>query len=321
MGAIQNLAGILGLSFVSGINLYLGVLVTGLAQRLGLVSGLPPELQVLGHTWVLVAAGILYLVEFFADKIPFITPVWDFLHTFIRPVGGALLALGAAGRLSPEAQVLATLMGGGIALAAHGTKMGVRLAAHAVPDPGTHAAISVAEDTGVVALLALAWRHPALAVAVLLALLAVMAAMVPRLVRTLRFLLAAVSGRVKSWFGRGRITELPLPIQEAVHALDPEGEGLVMKAFALQMKGAPALARGALVKVRGEWHFIFKGWFRMKTLPVLAVVRQADLKEGTRHEPGLVFDDLVFKTMPRFSHFYLTKDWASFLNTGGSGIR
>src|SRR5438445_673543 len=84
---------ILGLAFVSGINLYLGILVTGLAQRFGLVTDLPPELQILSHTWVLAAAGVFYTLEFFADKIPFITPVWDFVHTFIRPVGGALLAL------------------------------------------------------------------------------------------------------------------------------------------------------------------------------------------------------------------------------------
>ena len=311
MEALQSLAGILGLAFVSGINLYLGILVTGLAQRLGLVSGLPPELQVLSHTWVLAAAGVLYLVEFFADKVPFVTPVWDFLHTFIRPVGGALLALGAAGRLSPEAQVLATLLGGGIALATHGTKMGVRLAAHAVPDPGTHAAISVAEDTGVVALLALAWRHPALAVGLLSTLLLIILAMLPRLLRTLRFILSAVGGRVRSWFGEGRISELPLPIQEAVRALDPQEEGLVMKAFALRLKGAPALARGALVNVRGDWRFVYKGWFKVRTLPVVQVARQADLKEGVRHEVGLVFDDLVFRTMPRFSHFYLTKEWAA----------
>ncbi|HJW08756.1 MAG TPA: DUF4126 domain-containing protein [Holophagaceae bacterium] len=310
---MQNLAGILGLAFVSGINLYLGVLVTGLAQRLGLVTGLPPELQVLSHTWVLVAAGLLYLVEFFADKIPFITPVWDFIHTFIRPVGGALLALGAAGRLSPEAQVAATLLGGGIALAAHGTKMGVRLAAHAAPDPGTHAAISVAEDTGVVVLLALAYRHPALAVGVVAAMLGIMALLLPRLLRTLRFMLAAVTGRVRSWFGAGRVSELPPAIVEAAFALDPGGDARLLKAYAWKLKGAPALARGALVLVRGEWHFIHRGWLRTKTTHLLT-----DMGGGVIHEPGLVFDDLLFKTMPRFARFYVTKEWAGLLPEAGT---
>lgn len=316
MGAFQNLAGILGLAFVSGINLYLGVLVTGLAQRLGLVTGLPPELQILSHTWVLVLAGVLYALEFFADKIPFITPVWDFVHTFIRPVGGALLALGAAGRLSPEAQVAATLLGGGIALATHGTKMGVRLAAHAAPDPGSHAAISVAEDTGVVALLVLAYRHPILAVTAILMMLSLMALLMPRLLRTLRFILAALVGRIYSWMGTGLVSELPASIVESAFALDPDGGALLLKAYAWKLKGAPALARGALVLVRGEWHFIFRGWFRVKTLHLVT-----DMQGSVMHEPGLIFDDLVFKTSPRFARFYLTKEWSKLLpDVGTSSI-
>jgi hypothetical protein len=313
MGALQNLAGILGLAFVSGINLYLGVLVTGLAQRFGLVTGLPPELQILSHTWVLVAAGLLYAIEFFADKIPFITPVWDFIHTFVRPLGGALLALGAAGRLSPEAQVAATLLGGTIALATHGTKMGVRLAAHAAPDPGTHAAISVAEDTGVVALLVLVYRHPLLALAAVLLMLGLMALLLPRLLRTLRFLVSATLGRVTSCFGPGRISELPPAIMASAFALDPEGGALLLKAYAWQMKGVPALARGALVLVRGEWHFVYRGWFRVKTLHLLT-----DMPNAVIHEPGLVFDDLVFRIAPRPARFYLTKDWSRLLPEAGT---
>ena len=124
MGPVQTLATILGLSTVSGINLYLTVFMVGLAQRLGWVHGLPSDLALLSHPLVLGASALLFLLEFLADKIPFVTPIWDGIHTFIRPVGGALLALGAAAQLNPVLQVLATLAGGTIALGTHGSQKG-----------------------------------------------------------------------------------------------------------------------------------------------------------------------------------------------------
>ncbi len=198
MGSLQTLAAILGISVVSGINLYATVLTIGLAIRYGWVTGLPPDLQVLAHPVVLIAAGAMYAVEFIADKAPFITPVWDVIHTVIRPLGASLLALGAAGNLDPKMQVLAVLAGGSIALGTHSTKMGVRLAAHATPEPVTHSLISLAEDVGVVGLLILAWQHPLIAIPVLLGLLALCTWLLMVVSRGLRSLLRSVFGRLRA---------------------------------------------------------------------------------------------------------------------------
>jgi hypothetical protein len=198
MGSLQTLAAILGISVVSGINLYATALTIGLAIRYGWVTGLPPDLQVLAHPVVLIAAGAMYAVEFIADKAPFITPVWDVIHTVIRPLGASLLALGAAGNLDPKVQVLAVLAGGSSALGTHSTKMGVRLAAHAIPEPVTHSLISLAEDVGVVGLLILAWQHPLIAIPVLLGLLALCTWLLTVVSRGLRSLLRSVFGRLRA---------------------------------------------------------------------------------------------------------------------------
>lgn len=306
MQPMIHIASILGLSFASGVNLYLGVLVTGLCVRYHWVTGLPGELSILGHPAILIAAGLLYLVEFFADKIPFVTVIWDFIHTVVRPVGGALLALAAAGDLPPVVKVLAVLAGGGIALSTHGTKMGFRLLAHTAPEPATHAAISVAEDLGVVALLALAYRYPALASAVLVALLALMAFFIPRLLRTLGFLFTSLAGRVRAWFGPAGPAVVPGWVLERALAADPSGRARILEAYAKSVKGAPKLAEGFLVRTDQRWHFIYRGLFKSRTV---------DLDEG-RMEPlrtdrGWFYDTLHFSKDGKVMSFYVTKDRAA----------
>src|SRR4051812_49110641 len=169
MNAIETLTRILGLSLVSGVNLYATVLVVGLSIRQGWVSGLPPELGILAHPAVLVVAGILYLLEFCADKIPFVNTTWDLLHTFVRPLGGALLALANSTDLDPVLRILAFMVGGSVALGMHSTKAGFRILAHQYPHPVVHSAVSVLEDVGVVGLLILAYAHPLIALCVILA--------------------------------------------------------------------------------------------------------------------------------------------------------
>jgi hypothetical protein len=306
MQPLAHLASILGLSFVSGVNLYLGVLVTGLCVRYNWVTGLPGELSILGHPAVLVAAGLFYALEFFADKIPFVTVIWDFIHTVVRPVGGALLSLAAAGDLPPVVQVLATLVGGTIALSTHGTKMGFRLAAHAAPEPATHAAISVAEDVGVVGLLMLAYSHPVIASIVIVILLGLMAFIIPRIFRTLRFLLASLYGRVRSWFSAASQAEIPVWVLEKALGVDPTGKATALEAYARSVKGAPKLADGFLVRSGQRWHFVFRGLFRSKIV---------DLDEGRleplRTDSGWFYDTLHFAKEGKVMSFYVTKDWSS----------
>lgn len=171
MGSIATLSGILGLAIAGGVNLYLAVLTLGAGIRLGWFQSLPGDLDILAHPVVLGAAGVFYAADFVADKAPFFTPLWDTVHTVVRPVGVALLAFGAAAKLDPLVQVLAVLAAGSVALGTHSTKMGVRLAAHAAPEPVTHSALSIAEDLGVIGLLVLAFTYPWIAIPVLLGLL------------------------------------------------------------------------------------------------------------------------------------------------------
>ena len=196
MGTLQTLSGILGLSFVSGVNLYATILTVGLGLHYGWIHGLPDDLNILGHPLVLIIAGVFYAAEFVADKVPFFTPVWDAVHTIIRPLGAAALALGASSDMSPLMQIIAVLVGGSVALSTHSTKMGMRLAAHAVPEPATHSAISIAEDVGVFGLTALTMTHPLIALPVILLLMVGMFF----LLRMAFKALARAARRVVRWF-------------------------------------------------------------------------------------------------------------------------
>jgi len=305
MAPLSTLAGILGLSVVSGINLYLAVLTVGLAERFHWISGLPPELHVLAHPAVLIAAALLFLIEFFADKVPFVTVIWDGIHTLVRPVGGALLALGAAGNLHPTVQVIAMLAGGTIALGTHGSKMGFRLLAHTAPEPTAHSLISVAEDVGVVGLLALAYSHPYVAIPVLVAIILLTALMLPLLFRVLHFLLAGFAGRVMSWVrgaGRHEVSEWA---ELAILELDAKGSHRVVRAFARRVKGAPRLKDGFLARIGDRWHFIHRGVFRTKAIPM-----DESGIDPLRVGKGLIWDSLVFLRDGKAQVFFLPKDWA-----------
>ncbi|MBI1751705.1 MAG: DUF4126 domain-containing protein [Acidobacteria bacterium] len=303
MTSLQTLAAILGLSTVSGINLYLTVLLVGLGQRLGWIHGLPPDLAVLSHPLVLGAAGLLFLLEFLADKVPFVTPIWDGIHTFIRPAGGALLALGAAADLHPAARALAALAGGTIALSTHGSKMGLRLLAHAAPEPASHSAISVAEDVGVVALLALAYSHPALALGALAAILLATALLLPLLWRSLVLALHGCRSALRALAGTNSRPE-PVPWVELT-ALEwsplSGGTSLALPCFARRVKGVPRFQPAYLALMGGQWHLIYRRWFRIRCLPF----------EGgpVRMFPGLPWDRVVFFREGKPHLLLLGREW------------
>jgi Domain of unknown function (DUF4126) len=193
MKSTEVIASVLGLAVASGLNVYAAVLTVGLGVRFGLLSGLPPELSILASPWVLGLAGVMYAMEFIADKVPFVTPIWDAIHTFIRPLAGALLSVGAAGQMSPMMQVVAGLVGGTVALGTHSTKMGVRLAAHAVPEPVTHSLISIGEDFSSVGLLLLAFHYPMVAIGVVSIMIVAMIVLIPFLYRALKAMAAKLS--------------------------------------------------------------------------------------------------------------------------------
>ena len=169
---ILGLAG--SLSLLAGWRLYLCMLATGIAMRAGVLP-LPDHLSALGvlaNPWVLGLAGIAALAEFFADKIAWIDSLWDAVHTFVRPLGGALLTLAVIDPADPATQVMAFILGGGATLLAHGGKAGARAVVNASPEPVSNIAVSSVEDVASVGLLYLAYEYPAAAAGVALGLLA-----------------------------------------------------------------------------------------------------------------------------------------------------
>jgi Domain of unknown function (DUF4126) len=183
----------LGFSFAAGVNLYATVAILGLAARYGWVD-LPPQFQAFNNSFIIGTAIVLYLVEFFADKIPYFDSLWDILHTAIRPLGGALIAVTTLGDASPGVEGLVALLGGTVAAGSHLTKTSTRAVANASPEPASNWALSFGEDVFVVGLGYLALAHPiaALVVAgVLLVLIVVFAAVIVRTVRR--------------WFSRRRV--------------------------------------------------------------------------------------------------------------------
>lgn len=135
----------LGSAWTSGINLYATVAVLGLLEKFGWAK-LPGGLDVLDNWWIIGIAGGLYVVEFFADKIPYVDSVWDVIHTFIRIPAGAIVAYGATKQLDPSIYVTAFLLGGGLATAAHGSKAAIRVGANFSPEPVTNWLLSFVED-------------------------------------------------------------------------------------------------------------------------------------------------------------------------------
>src|SRR5262250_3625191 len=159
MDALQSLSLALGTAWASGINLYATVAALGIAGRTEMIQ-LPPELQVLTHPAVIAVACIMYVIEFFADKVPLVDSGWDVLHTFIRIPAGALLAARAVGDVNPALELAALLAGGTVALAAHGTKATVRLAVNVSPEPFSNWFASVGEDLSVLGGIWLIFHHP-----------------------------------------------------------------------------------------------------------------------------------------------------------------
>jgi Domain of unknown function (DUF4126) len=173
---------IVAVSFAAGLNVYATVATLGLLTHAGLLD-LPPGLHLLSSWWVIAASGVLFAIEFFADKIPAFDLFWNALHTFVRIPVAALIAYGATSQLSPGKQLLAALAGGAIALAAHGGKTAARVAVTPSPEPVSNFALSAGEDTLAVFLTWLATRHPIAAALIVAALLTVIAVAMRWIVR------------------------------------------------------------------------------------------------------------------------------------------
>ncbi len=190
-------------SFAAGLNIYATVLTLGILARTQWVA-LPPGLDSLGHTWVLVVCGIMFAMEFVADKIPAFDMVWNALHTVIRVPLAALVAYHASSQMTPQMQILATAIGAVIALAAHSSKTALRAAVTPSPEPISNIALSTTEDAAAIGLTWFATHHPLIAALIALTFLAgaILAA---------RALLRAIQRPLRKLFGTDIEESKPSP--------------------------------------------------------------------------------------------------------------
>jgi hypothetical protein len=182
---IATLGRTMGFSFAAGINLYATVAILGLASRYNWVT-LPEQYRAFDNDFIIVTALVLYAVEFIADKIPWFDTVWDTVHTAIRPLGGAIIAVTTLGEASPGLEALIALLGGSVAAGTHFSKTGTRAIANTSPEPFSNWILSLSEDAFVVGLGLLALNYPVLALAVVvigIVMIGVFAAVLIRAIR------------------------------------------------------------------------------------------------------------------------------------------
>jgi hypothetical protein len=211
MDITQTIALTLGVAWASGINLYAAILMLGYLGSTGNID-LPPDLQILTDPMVMLAAGLMYCVEFFADKIPGVDTGWDALSTFIRIPAGAILAAGAIGDVGPAAHLAAAIAGGTLATGSHITKAGSRLLINTSPEPFSNWLASVGEDVAVIAGLWTALYNPELFIVLLVLFILLMIWLLPKLWRRIR----QVGGFIGRQFSGKSVTsdDMPQPSNE-----------------------------------------------------------------------------------------------------------
>ncbi|WP_009960791.1 DUF4126 domain-containing protein [Verrucomicrobium spinosum] len=217
MHILEQLGVALGLASLAGVNLYLTVLLAGLAVRFDWlhIAAQHQNLEVLGHPVVLFVAGLLFCLQFFADKVPWVDSLWDSVHTFIRPVGGVLLGVEAVGDMPLYVKVAAAFLAGGAALTAHGAKAGTRLLVNQSPEPVSNVAVSVSEDVAVAGGVALTLLNPMVALITFGSILIILWLLLPRLWRASKAALWLVWRKLRMP-GMRRTLAQPLELERRV---------------------------------------------------------------------------------------------------------
>ena len=195
---IATLALTMGVGWASGINLYATLLTLGVLSNMGHID-LPPELEVVGDPLVLMAAGLMYAVEFFADKVPGVDTGWDTLHTFVRIPAGAALAAAAVGDVNAAVEVAAALVGGGLAAGSHALKAGSRVMINTSPEPFSNWGASIGEDVAVIGGVWAALHHPYWFLGLLVLFIVLLIWLLPKIWRGIR----KVFGFIVRLFGGG----------------------------------------------------------------------------------------------------------------------
>lgn len=195
MNQIATLAQALGLAYASGVNFYATVTFLGIAQRLGWIGPLPGALSGISAWWVIGLAGTLALIEFMATLIPGVASVWETIHTAIRPPAAAALAVATAWHADPAIILGAGILGGGLALGTHATKLGLRYAVDTSPEPISNGVVNIAELSVVATMGYFVWQHPYLSLAAALLLLVALILLVRTLWRAIKRVLSTPIGR------------------------------------------------------------------------------------------------------------------------------
>ncbi len=260
-----NLLGVaLGLACLAGINLYLTVFATGLAIHFHWITLSPvyQSLEVLGDPVIITVAGVLYFLEFLADKIPWIDSAWDAVHTVIRPIGGALLAIQVLGHPSPALTVIVALLAGGTSLVTHTAKAATRLASNTSPEPFSNIALSFGEDLAVLGGLALVHFNPLLALSIFAAAIAAFLYFAPKILRAMKAKIWLALNKLNGPANLNMPVKLPLMLPARLASIFSRqnvlGETIVWAAPCLSGRGRriPPNLFGALVATNEEPHKI-----------------------------------------------------------------
>ena len=190
MTSVTTLAQSLGVAFAAGINLPATVAVLGVADRAGWIDPLPGALSAVGSIWVIGLASVIYAMEFIVTLVPGVASVWETVQSVVRPPAAALLAVATTYNLTPPVVVAAGLLGGGLALTTHGTKLGLRYAVDSSPEPVTNGIANVAEFATIASIAIFVWSHPFVTLSIAILVLILLILVVRRIIRTLRSLLS-----------------------------------------------------------------------------------------------------------------------------------
>ncbi|PYI92656.1 MAG: hypothetical protein DME97_10145 [Verrucomicrobia bacterium] len=258
----------LGLACLAGIDLYLTVFATGLAIHFHWITLAPnyQSLEVLGQPWIIAIAGILYVLEFFADKVPWLDSAWDTVHTIIRPIGGALLAIQVLGHHSAVVDVLIILLGGSASLVTHTAKASTRLVANSSPEPASNIGLSVGEDLAVFGGLALIHYNPVLALSIFALAIAAFLYFAPKVFRSMKAKIWLALNKLNAAPDVRRPATLPIALPSCLAPIFSKqnllGETIAWAVPCVSGRGRriPANLFGALVATNEEPHkLVFVG--------------------------------------------------------------
>jgi len=271
MDVLQTLAVALGLAALSGYSLYLTVFLTGLAVHFDWIHLAPQyaSLHVLADPAIIIVSGILFVIEFFVDKIPWLDSLWDAIHTVIRPVGGALIAIQTLGHPGPVFNVIVGLVAGAVTFTSHSVKTGTRLIVNQSPEPFSNVGVSLGENVLVGAMFALLWSHPLIALGILLVFFSVAFYFLPRIWRTIRIRIWFIRQKMKQPARRTAVellANLPGPYERWFHKLVEPRQTVRWAVPCITGKGKliPRDQFGYLTATEeqlSQVFFIVKGWF------------------------------------------------------------